>query len=73
MLQNLVRGIDSSQKTMGFGAKLAKDAECAELWLTHYSPSLPNPEEFENEPKAIFPNTVISSDGITKTLRFADE
>ncbi|MDD6983791.1 MAG: ribonuclease Z [Eubacteriales bacterium] len=72
-LEKSARAKESAHMTMASAAKLAKDAECAELWLTHYSPSLPNPEEFENEPKAIFPNTVISSDGITKTLRFADE
>lgn len=72
-LEKSTRAKESAHMTMASAAKLAKDAECAELWLTHYSPSLPNPEEFENEPKAIFPNSVISSDGITKTLRFADE
>ncbi len=66
------RAKESCHMTMIDAAKLAKNAECAELWLTHYSPSLPDPTEFENEPKSVFPKTVISADSQTKTLRFAD-
>ncbi len=72
-LEKSARARESGHMTMASAAKLAKDAECAELWLTHYSPSLPNPHDFSHEAKEIFPNTVVSNDGECKTLRFFDE
>ena len=35
-----------------------KEAEVAEMWLTHYSPSLTHPEEYMDEVKKIFPNSI---------------
>lgn len=67
------RARESSHMTMEEAARLAREAECQELWLTHYSPALPEPELFEGEPKAIFANTVLAVDGQTRTIRFADE
>ncbi|MDR0946708.1 MAG: ribonuclease Z [Ruminococcus sp.] len=49
-------------------AKLAKEAEVKELWLTHFSPALVNPKENILEIKKIFENTVIPYDGYSKTL-----
>jgi len=53
-------------------AEMAKAAEVKEMWLTHYSPSLAYPENFKNEVREIFPNTVISRDGQTVDLMFED-
>ena len=36
-------------------AKLAREADVRELWLTHYSPSLTRPEEYMEEVRRIFP------------------
>lgn len=43
-----------------------------ELWLTHYSPSLPNPKAFRDVARAIFPNTHTPRDGWSTTLAFED-
>lgn len=52
-------------------AQLAKEAGgVKELWLTHFSPSLPNPRAYRNIACAIFPNTKIPRDGRFKTLHF---
>lgn len=53
-------------------AEMAKAADVKEMWLTHYSPSLAYPENFKNEVREIFPNTVISRDGQTVDLMFED-
>ena len=58
--------------TMNQAALLAKKAAAKQLWLTHFSPANPHPEEFEEEVKAIFENTVVSTDGQKSTLRFED-
>lgn len=44
-----------------------------ELWLTHFSPSMPNPRAYRDAACAIFPNTVIPRDGWCRELRFREE
>ena len=54
-------------------AQLAKEAEVAEMWLTHYSPSLTHPEEYMDEVKKIFPNSIAAKDKRTVELTFSDQ
>ena len=58
--------------TFSEAATMAKDANVKELWLTHYSPSLTRPKDFEKEATSIFANTVISKDGQTTDIMFED-
>ncbi len=53
-------------------AGLARDAHVKEMWLTHYSPSMTHPEEYETQVKKIFPNTVFGRDGMSVELGFED-
>jgi ribonuclease Z len=53
-------------------AEMARDAGVRELWLTHYSPSLPKPDLYKKETREIFKNTVISRDGQCTDLMFED-
>jgi len=62
----------SRHMMMQEAAQMAARANASELWLTHFSPATPTPGIFEEELKAIFEHTVIGSDGLTKTLTFAD-
>ncbi len=55
-------------------AALAGNAGVGALWLTHYSPSMKEPEEFlEREARSIFPNTVCGFDGMRTILRFSED
>ena len=54
-------------------ARLAKEADCREMWLTHYSPSLPRPEDYMDAVRKIFPRSVAGKDGKSVELRFDDE
>lgn len=54
-------------------ARLAKEADCRQLWLTHFSPSLPRPEDYMNEVRAIFPRSMAGRDGKSLELHFEDE
>ena len=54
-------------------AELAKLANPTEMWLTHYSPSLIRPDEFMDDVRAIFKNSIAARDGRTVELRFEDE
>ncbi len=53
-------------------AKMARDAGVKEMWLTHYSPSLVNPNEFMPETKKIFANTIAAKDGRSVELKFTE-
>lgn len=53
-------------------ARIAKDADVKEMWLTHYSPSLIKPEEYMDEVRGIFPGAVAAKDGRTMELVFSD-
>lgn len=51
-------------------AEIAKQANVEELWLTHFSPSMINPEEYLQKTRNIFPNTVLGQNGLKKSLGF---
>ena len=51
-------------------AEIAKQGEVEKLWLTHYSPSLTNPEEFLHNATSIFPGTSLGYDRKNTTIRF---
>ena len=64
---------NTSTWTFYEAAKLAKEAQVKELWLTHYSPSLVYPEEFLPKVREIFPAVSAGKDGKSITLLFEDE
>jgi ribonuclease Z len=53
-------------------AALAQEGRCRELWLTHYSPAMEQPEEYLDNARAIFTNTLCGHDLMSKTLNFED-
>ena len=53
-------------------ADLAREAAVKELWLTHFSPAMPHPEEYLEVAQAIFPNALVGKDGLSKTLKFEE-
>ena len=65
----------ASYKHMTFyeAAKIARDADVKEMWLTHYSPSLTHPEEFMDEVRRIFPRAVAGKDKKSIELDFEED
>lgn len=53
-------------------AGLASDAGASEMWLTHYSPSMPHPDQYLDGARTIFPRTVCGKDGMSRELDFED-
>lgn len=51
-------------------AALAARAQVPELWLTHYSPSMPDPQAYMDDVRRVFPNAVAAEDGMEKGLCF---
>ena len=68
----LAKAKEYKHMTFYEAAQLAKEAEVAEMWLTHYSPSLTHPEEYMDEVKKIFPNSIAAKDKRTVELTFSD-
>lgn len=54
-------------------AQIAKRADVKELWLTHYSPSLIRPDDYMQEVRKIFPDTVAARDGRSVDLTYDEE
>jgi len=67
-----LRAETSHHMMMQEAAQIAAKTNARELWLTHYSPANPEPEQFDAELKSIFENTVIAGDGQSMTLQFRD-
>ena len=65
--------VEHKHMTFTEAAKLAKEAEVKELWLTHYSPSLIHPEEFMGDVQKIFPNAYPGKDCKSVELDFDEE
>ena len=71
---------DKIEKARGYkhmtfteAARLAREAEVKELWLTHYSPSLVRPEEYMGKVRAIFPNAFPGKDGKSVEMNFEED
>lgn len=64
------KAVENKHMTFYEAATIAKEAQPKEMWLTHYSPSLVNPEEYKEQVRKIFPNTVLAKDKRSVTLEF---
>ena len=63
---------ETKHMTFSEAAALAKDAEVAEMWLTHFSPSLVRPQEYIRGIQKIFENVTAGTDGKTVELQFEE-
>ncbi len=70
--ENQAKAKEKKHMTMYEAARMAQKANVQELWLTHYSPSLIRPDEYINEVRKIFPETVAARDGRMTELKFMD-
>ncbi len=70
--EKAVKAAEYKHMMMQDAAKLALAAGVSELWLTHFSPSLVNPERYMKDVRTIFPNALPGRDGLTKELNFED-
>ncbi|HKB00821.1 MAG TPA: ribonuclease Z [Gemmataceae bacterium] len=66
------KAVENKHMTFGEAATLGAAARARQLWLTHFTPALPNPEFFRREAEAVYPGVVIGREHLTTTLSFAD-
>lgn len=65
---DLEKAIKNTHMTFEEAANLAKKANVDKLLLTHFSPSMDEPKQYENEATNIFENTIIGYDGYRESL-----
>ena len=68
--EKAAKAVEYKHMTFYEAAQLAKDAEVGELWLTHYSPSMPYAEEYMDEVRKIFPGAKAGKDKMSTELKF---
>ena len=67
------KAVEKKHMTFMEAAKVAKEANVKEMWLTHYSPSLIRPEDYMKPVKKIFPQAHPGKDGKTCELQFPED
>ncbi|HBI85648.1 MAG TPA: ribonuclease Z [Ruminococcus sp.] len=70
--EKIAKAVETRHMMFTEAAKIARDAGAKELWLTHYSPSLPDPETYLPLAQEIFPETVCPEDGRTVDLSYPE-
>ena len=68
----LIKAKEYTHMLFSEAANLSKAAKVKELWLTHFSPSLTNPEDYLDVAKNIFSNSVLGEDRLAKELNFEE-
>lgn len=64
---------ENKHMTFYEAAELAKKADVAKMWLTHYSPSLVRAEDYMRDVKKIFPRAEAGKDGKSVDLMFEED
>lgn len=67
------KAVEYKHMTFFEAAKMAREAEVKEMWLTHYSPSLVRAEEYMEEVRKIFPNAKAGKDRKFVELDFEEQ
>lgn len=71
--EKLVKAKQYKHMTFYEAAEMARDANVAEMWLTHFSPSLIRAEDYMPLVRDIFSNAYLGKDGKTKELLFKED
>ena len=66
------KAIENKHMTFAETATFAAVSRARRLWLTHFTPAMPNPDYFRQEAEAIYPGVVIGREHLTTTLSFVD-
>jgi ribonuclease Z len=66
------KAIENKHMTFAEAATMGAAARAKRLWLTHFTPALPNPDYFRREAESIFPGAVIGREHLSTTLAFED-
>ena len=71
--EKLAKAKQYKHMTFYEAAKMAKEANVQEMWLTHFSPSLVRGEDYMPKVKEIFENSYLGKEGKSVELMFQEE
>ena len=71
--EKLAKAKQYKHMTFYEAAKMAKEANVQEMWLTHFSPSLVRGEDYMPKVKEIFENSYLGKDGKSVELMFQED
>jgi ribonuclease Z len=71
--EDLEKAIKNKHMTFEEAAKLALRGNVKELLLTHFNPSMSEPELYKYNAESVFPNSIIGYDRLTRTLKFSED
>lgn len=64
------KAVENKHMTFAESAAVGAAARAKALWLTHFTPALPNPAYFRREAEAVFPGVVVGKEHLATTLSF---
>ena len=67
------KAVRHKHMTIREACELAREASVGSLWLTHFSATIEEPEDYARFARETFPNTEMGHPGLTATLSFRDE
>ncbi len=70
--EKLPKALQTRHMLFSEAGRTAKEAGARRLWLTHFSPSMPCPEEYLSSARAFFPGAVCARDGEHTDLNFEE-
>lgn len=70
--EKLEKAKKSMHMTFREACTIADMAQAEQLWLTHFSPSLAEPQEYAEFAHSLFADAVVGYDGMGKTIIFKD-
>jgi ribonuclease Z len=66
------KAIENGHMTVREACDLARSVDARELWLTHFSATIENPEELLPLAQSVFPRVVIGHAGLSTTLAYPE-
>ena len=66
------KAIENKHMTFAEAGAVGAAARARRLWLTHFSPAVPNPDYYRREAEAAFPGVIIGREHLSTTLSFPD-
>lgn len=71
--QKAQRAVESMHMTFREACGIADMAQASQLWLTHFSPSLADPEQYSQLADSLFKGAVVGYDGLSQTIVFPED
>lgn len=68
--EDIDKAIENQHMTFKEAADLAKKSNVEKLIITHFSPAVENPKDYEMNATSVFKDTIIGYDGLTMSLSF---